>query len=184
MIIISKSILLLIFCVVLIGCTVTPAQQSPVIFTEQTLHHDEFDQFSSLNELMRYHDSLQQKNAFQLAWEHSYAVNHFKNNPDAESRLKYILLITLPNKTFTDIDAALDFLNNWPQEIMLPSDLASFKKLLTLLLTEQQTARAHAKRSLQKLNVSEEQVQILQDRIDAIKSMEKNPIRRIVPPAE
>lgn len=176
----STSILLLIFYTVLTGCTVTPAHQASV-FTEQTLQHDEFDQLNSLNELMRYHDLLQEKNTFQLAWEYNYAKSHFKDNPDAKSRLKYILLISLPNTAFTNIHAALDLLNNWPQEITLLPNLASFKKLLTLLLTEQQIARTNAKNSLQKLKVSEEQIKTLQNKIDAIKSMEKKPIRRIAP---
>ncbi|SDG98215.1 hypothetical protein [Nitrosomonas sp. Nm132] len=175
----SKSILLLIFSATLIGCTVTPAQQSAVIFTEQTLQQDKSGQYSSLDKLMLYHDLLQEKNAFQLAWEYNYAKNHFKNNTDPESRLKYILLISLPNTVFTDTHTALDLLNSWPQDITLPPNLASFKKLLILLLTEQQIAKTHAKNLSQRLKASEEHAQTLQNRIDAIKSMEKNPIKNM-----
>jgi hypothetical protein len=179
--ILSKAISLITVYAVLSGCTVTPTHQSSVSFTEQTSQHDEFDQSSNLDELMQYHDLLQEKNTFQLSWEHNYAKNHFKNSPNPENRLKYILLISLPDTAFTDSHAALDLLNKWPQEITLPPNLASFKKLLTILLTEQQIARNNARNLTQKLKASEEQVQTLQNRIDAIKSIEKNSIRRIVP---
>jgi hypothetical protein len=128
--ILSKVRSLLIIYAALVGCTATPTHQSPVIFTEQTSQHDEFDQFSNLNELMQYHDLLQEKNTFQLSWEHNYAKNHFKNSPNPENRLKYILLISLPNTAFTDSHAALDLLNNWPEEIILPPNLASFQKII------------------------------------------------------
>lgn len=179
--ILSKVRSLLIIYAALVGCTATPTHQSPAISTEQTSQHDEFDQFSNLDELMQYHDFLQEKNTFQLSWEHNYAKNHFKNSPNPENRLKYILLISLPNTAFTDSHAALDLLNNWPEEITLPPNLASFKKLLTILLSEQQIARSNARNLTQKLKASEEQIQTLQNRINAIKSIEMNPIRRIAP---
>lgn len=179
--ILSRAISLITIYAVLAGCTVTPSQQSPVSFTEQTSQHDELDQSSNLDELMQYHDLLQEKNTFQLSWEYNYAKNHFKNSSSPENRLKYILLISLPNTAFTDIQAALDLLNSWPQEITVPPNLASFKKLLTILLTEQQIARNNTRNLTQKLKASEEQIQTLQNRIDAIKSIEKNPIRRIAP---
>ena len=115
--------------------------------------------------------------AFQLAWEFNYAKNHFKDSLDARERLKYILFISMPNTAHTDIQAALTLLNNWPEEISLSPSLASFRKLLIALLTEQQTARTSM--VLYKLKNTEEQAQTLQKRIDAIKSMERNPIRRI-----
>lgn len=184
----SKSLLFIIFSTVLIGCTITPTHQSPDFFNKQTLQHDKLDQYNSLDELMLYYDQLQKKNAAQLASEYNYAKKHIKNNPDAESRLKYILLISLPKTSFTNIQAALNLLNNWPQDITMSTNLANFRKLLISLLREQQTARIDARNLSQKLKASDEQaqaleehVQTLQNRIDAIKNMEKYPIRRITP---
>ncbi|MCO6426533.1 dihydrolipoamide acyltransferase [Nitrosomonas communis] len=176
-----KSISLLIFSAILGGCAAPSAQQSPVIFTEQPHQQHGSYGYNSLDELMLYFDLLQKKNAAQLTQEYNDVKNRFKNDIEAENRLKYILLISLPNTAFTNVQAALDLLNNWPQDITLPPNLASFKKLLILLLTEQQTAKTHTKNLLQKLKATEEHAQILQNRIDAIKSIEKSPIRRITP---
>lgn len=177
----SNLTFLLLVCAVLAGCAAMPANHSSLVFTEQTLQQDEFAQDDNLDDLMRYHNFLQEKNAFQLSWEYNYAKNHYKNNTNAESRLKYILLISLPNTAFTDIHGALDLLENWPEDVTISPNLASFKKLLTTLLTEQQTARLNARNLLQKLKTSEELVQTLQNRIDAIKSIQRNPIRRTTP---
>ncbi|MDV6343719.1 hypothetical protein [Nitrosomonas sp. Is37] len=186
--IVSKSLLLLIFSVVLIGCTITPTHQSSDSLNTQIPQQDELDQYHSLDELMLYYDQLQKKNATQLASEYNHAKKHFKNNPDAESRLKYILLISLPKTSFTNIQTALNLLNNWPQDITMSTNLANFRKLLISLLREQQIARTDARNLSQKLKASDEQAQALEEyaqtlknRIDAIKNMEKQPIRRITP---
>lgn len=183
-----KSLIFIIFSAVLIGCTITPTYQSPDSFNKQSLQHVKLDQYNSLDELMLYYEELQKKNAAQLASEHKYIKKHFENNPDAESRLKYILLISLPKTSFTNIQAALNLLNNWPQDITMSTSIANFRKLLISLLREQQIARIDARNLSQKLKASneqaqtlEEQVQTLQNRIDAIKNMEKYPIRRITP---
>lgn len=173
--------LILALSLVLTGCTALIERQSPDIFTEQTPQCEELNDDNAIGELMRYHGFLLEKKVFQLAWEYNYAKNHFKDSLDAGERLKYILLISMPNTAHTDIQAALTLLNNWPEEISLSPSLASFRKLLLALLTEQQTARNSMRNLLYKLKSTEEQAQTLQKRIDAIKSMERNPIRRITP---
>jgi phage shock protein A len=87
----------------------------------------------------------------------------------------------MPNTAYTDIKGALDLLKNWPQEALLSPNLISFRKLLIMLLTEQQTVRTRARNLSQQLKTSEEQVKTLQKRIDAIKNMERTPFRRINP---
>ena len=166
---------------VLTGCTALIERQSPDILTEQTPQSEDPNDDNAIGELMRYHGFLLEKKVFQLAWEFNYAKNHFKDSLDARERLKYILFISMPNTAHTDIQAALTLLNNWPEEISLSPSLASFRKLLIALLTEQQTARTSMRNLLYKLKSTEEQAQTLQKRIDAIKSMERNPIRRITP---
>lgn len=180
----SSTIILFIFSTVLSGCLLLPAHQSPAQDSQQ----EKFYQYNSIDKLMSYYDQLQKKKAFQLASEYNYAKNHYYINVDAESRFKYILLISLPKTAFSDIRAALDLLTNWPQDLALPPDLASFRKLLISLLREQQIAKTETRNLLQKLKTSNEnaqalreQVQTLESRIDAIKNMEKHPIRKITP---
>ncbi len=185
----SKSLLFSIFSVVLVGCTTATTHPSPDPPDKPASQQDKLDQYNTLDELMLYYDQLQKKNAAQLASEYNYTKKHFnKKNSDAKSRLKYILLISLPKTSFTNIQAALDLLNNWPQDITMSTNLANFRKLLISLLREQQIARTDARNFSQKLKASDEQVQVLeehvqtlQNRIDAIKNMEKHPIRKITP---
>lgn len=178
--VISRSILVALS-LVLAGCTAPTAHQSSIILTEQLSQNGDSNDYDSIKDLMRYNGSLHEKKAFQLAWEYNYAKNHFKDSPDAGERLKYILLISMPNTAHTDVQTALNLLNNWPPEVRLSPSLESLRKLLIALLTEQQAARSNTRNLLQKLQISEEQAKTLQKRIDAIKSMERNPIRRITP---
>ncbi|MBX3638994.1 MAG: hypothetical protein KF888_00585 [Nitrosomonas sp.] len=173
--------ILLVICVFIAGCTATNTHQPLVIYTEQSDQNNESDHVNSLDELMRYHDSLLEKKNPHLTEEYSYAVDNYKDSLSAEDRFKYILLISIPNTTHTDLRAALDLLNNWPQEVNLPPNLADFRKFLIRMLTERQTARSNTKILLQKLNASEAQTQTLQKRIDAIINMEKDLIRRKTP---
>ncbi|SFI21583.1 hypothetical protein [Nitrosomonas sp. Nm34] len=185
----SKSLLFSIFFVVLIGCTTATTYPSPDPADKPVSQQDKLDQYDTLDELMLYYGQLQKKNAAQLVAEYNSTKKHFnRKNSDAKSRLKYILLISLPKTSFTNIQAALDLLNNWPQDITMSTNVADFRKLLISLLREQQIARADAKNFSQKLKASDEQIQALeehiqtlQNRIDAIKNMEKHPIRRITP---
>lgn len=181
--IISRTIILLIFSAVLTGCTALPA-----FFDNQVSQQDKFEQNKSLNDLMSYYDQLQKKKASQLATEYDYNKSYFDNNINADSRFKYILLVSLPNTAFSDIRLALDLLTNWPQDLTLPPDLDGFRKLLISLLEEQQTAKTETRNLSQKLKISnenahvlKEQIQTLESRIDAIKNMEKHPIRKIEP---
>ena len=176
-----KFMFLMLSCVILTGCTAMQDHQAPVIFTEQSLEQDEFLPNDNLDDLMRYHHILLEKNAFQLSWEYNYAKHHYKNNTDAISRLKYILLISLPNTAFTDIPVYIELVNSWNEDVIWTYILNNLKKFLTTWLSEQQVAKSNAKNFLQKLKASEEHTQTLQNRIDAIKNMEKNPIRRITP---
>lgn len=53
--------ILLVICVFIAGCTATNTHQPLVIYTEQSDQNNESDHVNSLDELMRYHDSLLEK---------------------------------------------------------------------------------------------------------------------------
>lgn len=131
-----------------------------------------------LNDLMHYYSSLLNKSVLELAWEYNYANNHYRESTDAQERLKFMILLLLPDTRFQNLQAALDILENPPQTVEFLPTLAAFKNLLVLLLKKQQSASSQAEQLSAKLRATETQVKILQDRIDAIKNIEKNLLRR------
>jgi hypothetical protein len=178
--VIFNAILASLICIAITGCASTDMSRTPLVYIEQSQLSNARN-INRLGELMRYYDSLHEKKTHQLAEEYDFAKNNLEVSSDAESRFKYILLISMPNTAYTDIKGALDLLKNWPQEALLSPNLISFRKLLIMLLTEQQTVRTRARNLSQQLKTSEEQVKTLQKRIDAIKNMERTPFRRINP---
>jgi hypothetical protein len=131
-----------------------------------------------LNDLMHYYSSLLNKSALELAWEYNYANNHYRESMDSQERLKFLILLLLPDTHFQNVQAALDILENPPQTVEFSPNLAAFENLLVLLLKKQQSANSQAEQLSVKLRATETQVKILQDRIDAIKNIEKNLLRR------
>jgi len=174
-------ILILMALGIIAGCAGTDTMQSPVIQTGQLPRFDNINPVNRLGELMRFYDALLDKNTPQLTEEYDVLKNKLTDSSDAENRLKYILLVSIPGTAHTDINGALDLLNNWPQEALLSPNLANFRKFLIVQFTAQQKAGASTRNLLQQLRSAEEQVQTLQRRIDAIKNMEAAPLRRPSP---
>lgn len=131
-----------------------------------------------LNELMRYYSLLQNKSALELAWEYNYANNHYRESTDSQERLKFLILLLLPDTPFYNTQAALDLLANPLKPAGSSPNLTAFESILMLLLKQQQSANDKAKQLSIKLRATEAQVKILQDRINAIKNIEKNLLRR------
>ncbi len=156
-----------------------PVQKAeiPVIYTEQTAPSPPSD----IENLMRYYQALQDKKPFELQWEFTYAKHHYRNDKNAENRFKYILLVTLPNTNFRDTSLALNLLTNWPEDIPLSPNLISFRKILMTSLKDRQSAKYNNQSLLQKLKASEGKIKALQDKIDAIKSMERQLFRGKIP---
>lgn len=151
----------------------TQQSEIPMIYTEKSAPYIPSD----IENLMRYYQALQDKKPFELHWEYTYAKHHYRNDNNAENRLKYILLISLLNTHFKDPSSALNLLSNWPEDIKLSSNLNSFRKILITLLKDRQSARYNNQNLLQQLKTSEEKIKVLQNKIDAIKSMERQLFR-------
>ncbi len=177
----SKFRLFVYFAIIfsIAGCALRPAQKTemPVIYTEQTASA----LLSDIENLMRYYQMLQDKKPFELQWEYAYAKHHYRNDKNAENRFKYILLVILPNTHFRDTSLALNLLTNWPEDIPLSPNLTSFRKILTTSLKDLRSAKYNNQNLLQKLKASEERIKALQDKIDAIKSMERQLFRGKIP---
>jgi len=179
--IIFRTILVLSAYAIIPGCAGTDVIHPPIPHTSQSSRLNHSGHVNTLGAVMTYYNSLDEKKAHQLAEEHNYAKNYLADSSNAEGRLKYILFLSTPNTAYTNIQTALDLLKNWPQEALLSPNLASFRKLLIILLTEQQAAENRARNLRQQLRISEENTQTLQKRINAIKNMEITPLRRIDP---
>ncbi|MGG7055549.1 hypothetical protein [Nitrosomonas sp. ANs5] len=173
-----KNYLLLLlgltFFILLTGCMHTPPKalaESEILAKQQVSQDD-------LNELMHYYHLLRQKSALELAWEYNYANNHYKNSAEMQERYKFLMLLLLPNTQFRNVQSALDMLENLPEMIEPSSNLAAFRDILLALLKEQQSATDRQQQLAAKLRATEIQVKALQEKIDVIKDLEKNLMRR------
>ena len=151
----------------------TQKSEIPLVYTEKPAPYIPSD----IENLMRYYQALLDKKPFELHWEYTYAKHYYRNANNAENRFKYILLIGLLNTHFKDTSSALNLLSNWPEDIKLSSNLNSFRKILITLLKDRQSAKYNNQNLLQQLKTSEEKIKVLQNKIDAIKSMERQLFR-------
>lgn len=164
----------LIFFILLAGCTHTPPKalaESEILANQQVPQDD-------LNELMHYYHLLQQKSDLELAWEYNYANSHYKNSTEIQEQYKFLMLLLLPNTQFRNVQSALDMLENLPEMIKPSSNLTAFREILLALLKEQQSATDQQQQLAAKLRATEIQVKALQEKINAIKDLEKNLMRR------
>lgn len=128
---------------------------------------------------MLYYDHLRKQPATELAKEYDKARQDFAKTRSELNRVKVALLLSLPNAPFHDTLAALNLLNELPKETKdAPSGLRSFANFLGVLLAEQQRAINSADDLSQKLKDEQKRARALQEKVDAIKNMEKNLIRR------
>ncbi len=133
---------------------------------------------SQLDKLMEYYELLQEKTEPELAQEFNTVKKNFMHNYSDGNRIRYILLLSLPNADFRNISDALRLLIEWPQDKQQLTSMTSFRKLLTQLLTEQQHLNSTVNKFSERLKVVESYSEKLQKRVDDIKDMEKSLIRR------
>lgn len=131
-----------------------------------------------LHELMGYFTQLQLKTKLELAWEYNYARSHYLNSNDPQEKFKFLMLLVQADTKYFNIKAAADHLEQITNSHTLSSDLSVFSAILGTLLQQQIDAKKEIQELTAQLNASREQIVILQRRIDAIKSIERNLIRR------
>lgn len=133
---------------------------------------------SELEGLLQYYDSLREKPIKELAGEYDRTRQNFSQDGSNVNRARLILLLTLPNTSFHSTTNALTLLNEWPKSMEQSPSLDGFRSLLTLLLTEQQRAGRKANESSRKLKEEQNRAEILRNKVNDIKNMEKNLILR------
>ncbi len=132
-----------------------------------------------LDALMQYYDFLRKQPPAALVQEYKNAVQEFAQTESDSSRVRMAILLVLPNTSFHDVPAALHLLDNWPEDPKIaPSALDGFARLFSVMLTQQQQQTSAISDLAQKLKDAKKRGDTLQDKIDAIKTMEKNLIDR------
>lgn len=131
-----------------------------------------------LGELMHYYSSLQDKSGSELIEEYQYANIHYRDSADLQQRLKLLLLLLLPNTGFQSTHAALDLMKNTPEQIETTPATTAFRDLLISLLKQQRAANLKIRNLTEKVRTTEAEVKILQNKINAIKDIEKNFMRK------
>jgi hypothetical protein len=161
----QRFFILLITYLILTGC-------STILFDSSETR----DRHLQMDEVMQYYSGLLDLPADELVAEYYSVREKFVLQGSDEYRIKYTLLLTLPNKKFSNMIIALRVLTAWPQEE--GSNLNGFRLLLMQLITEQQHLKLVADSFHERLKIKQQRVKILQDRIDAIIEMEKNLMKR------
>ena len=131
-----------------------------------------------MEDMMLYYDSLRRQPPAELTRVYDKVKQNFVQNKSDANRARLVLILILPNTSFRDTGSALYLLNDWPREGRPATGLQSFRSLLTVLLAEQQRITHSADELSQKLKEEQKRVEMLQNQIEAIKSMEKNLILR------
>lgn len=171
---------LTIFIAALAGCVHTPVQPAPepAKKTEiQIIQAPEDD----LHELMRYYDSLQNKTKAELLQEYKYASSHYRESTDLQQRLKLLLLLLLPNTSFQSDRAALNLVENASEQLEATPAMMSFRNLLVMLLKRQRAAKVQIENLSGKLQSTEAEVMTLRNKINAIKNIERQLMRKNTP---
>lgn len=174
----SRKFCILLVINILSGCSAMYASQPPSADSVMSSAQPIQVVPSQLDLLMAYYERLQEKTEAELIEEFNTVKMNFMHNNSDGNRIRYILLLSLPNKSFRNISDALHLLMEWPESEQQLTSMDSFRKLLTQLLTEQQHLNSTVKNFSEKLKAVEMHSERLQKKVDDIKDMEKSLIRR------
>ncbi|SFP36416.1 hypothetical protein SAMN05216419_1001140 [Nitrosomonas cryotolerans] len=133
-----------------------------------------------LDQIMEYYDFLHNQTLPELTREYGTVKQDVVNSKSDENQIKYILLLSFPNTAFHDVGRALKLLNEWPESSEQSSNLNSFKNLLVMLFNEQQRMSGTIGNLFHKLKTERQRATALEKKVNDIKDMEKNLIRRDV----
>ena len=127
---------------------------------------------------MQYYDFLVRLPAQALVKEKDSETQEFSRTGGDLDRMKLALLLWLPDTPFRNGKAALDLLDKTPGD----KNLASFAAFFKVMLAAQQDAENAQSRLEQTLEKERKHAAALQDKIDAIKKMEKTLLDHKVKP--
>lgn len=131
-----------------------------------------------LQDLMSYFSRLQNKTALELAWEYNYASSYYRDSAEPLEQLMFLMLLLQADTKYFDTEAAAVQLEQTKNGHELPPDLLAFSNILDALLQQKIAARKEVQQLSMQLNASRTEINLLKQRIDAIKNIERNLIRR------
>ncbi len=161
-----KRMIALSMAAMLAACSSAPPQQSmipPAVSVQSMPTHD-------IDGLMQYYGQLGKIPAPRLEAEYQNASLDYSKTGSDSSRMRLALLLWLPGTSFRNPQAALDLLKTRP---MLDPGLHSFADIFSAMLAQQQDAENAQQHLEQMLKEEKKHSSALQDKIDAVKKMEK-----------
>ncbi len=161
-----KRMIALSMAAMLAACSSAPPQQSmtPLSVGVQSMPTHDIDG------LMQYYGQLGKIPAPRLEAEYQNASLDYSKTGSDSSRMRLALLLWLPGTSFRNPQAALDLLKTRP---MLDPGLHSFADIFSAMLAQQQDAENAQQHLEQMLKEEKKHSSALQDKIDAVKKMEK-----------
>lgn len=163
----TKLSFILLLTASLVGCSNMPTNpQDKKVFQVQ------------LSTLMLDYASTENMQADELKTLFNSVKEKFLNNKMDEDRIRYILLLALPEQEFYDSNAALSLLKEWPNIEQQPTSIIAFRSILIKRLAEEKRIHDIVNNLSRQLRHEKQQTDTLQKKINDIKDMEKKLIRR------
>lgn len=131
---------------------------------------------SRTDELLQDFDAWRKQSPAELTRDYDKARQTLAMNKNNVNRLRLALLLSLPNTTFHDNGAAVALTNDVLKDTK--SAGTGLRGLAGLLYTTLNAQQKIAEEGVQKLKEEQKRADGLQEKVDAIKKMEKNLIRR------
>jgi hypothetical protein len=129
--------------------------------------------------LLKYYEDVRKLSPAEAAKRYERASQAFVHNKSPYARLQLVMLLSLPNTGFHDDEAALGLLREGEKEQKASSpELHRFSMLLAAMLTTQKQLGASVEEASAKLKEEQNRADDLQNKLNAIKTMEKNLIQR------
>lgn len=126
-----------------------------------------------VDDLMRDYLRAEKMDAEQLSAVFEETKNKFLSENKSEDRMRYILLLAMPDRSFYNREAALKLLKEWPQLEEQSSGIIGLRNFLLARLEEENRMIGKLKRVAQKIKIEEERSDMLQTKINEIREMEK-----------
>lgn len=161
-----KKMISLSMAAMLAACSSAPPQQfmtPPSVSAPSMPTHD-------IDGLMQYYEQLGKIPASGLAAEYQNASLDYSKTGSDSSRMRLALLLWLPGTAFRNPQTALDLLKAKP---VLDPGLRSFADIFSAMLAQQQDSENAQQHLEQMLKEEKKHSSALQDKIDAVKKMEK-----------
>ncbi len=136
---------------------------------------------TQLDALMVDYALIEKMDATELSALHEFSKQKFLDKQEDEDRIRYILLLLLPNTAFYDRDVALTLLKEWHGIEQQQLSFISFRNMLITRLEEEERMDRITNRLYQELTIEKQQTELLQKKVNGIKDLEKTLIRRNIP---